>query len=208
MISDCQKSIETYKQYKCVVALHNKLIDTLEFVEENLDLSISKICTSFNVNNYASAQDAYKFLGKSQTAIDQLHMHFIATIHSTAFSSVLKYAQNDIKCQYALLCQSVSLNNFYPCLLELCRSFLSIWKSYYFVIKWHENECNMNLESEAYENVGKDHNQQYILQKLQAGISKLCNDVETKIIIFIDGFDVTNLKFEEFLQALNTVDRY
>ncbi|XP_031783963.1 syndetin isoform X1 [Nasonia vitripennis] len=207
LISDCKRSINTYKQYNCVVAVHDKLMDTLEFVEENLDMSISKICTSFNANNYASAQDAYKFLGKSQTAIDQLHMHFIATIHSTALSSVLKYAQNDMKSQYNLLCQYVPLNKFYPCLLELCESFLSIWKSYYFVMKWHENEGSTNIENNGYENIIKDHNQKYILQKLQAGIVKVCNDVETKLIIFIDGFDLMNLKFEELLQALNTVDR-
>ncbi|OXU23489.1 hypothetical protein TSAR_007384 [Trichomalopsis sarcophagae] len=207
LISDCKRSIDTYNKYNCVVAVHDKLMDTLEFVEESLDMSISKICTSFNANNYASAQDAYKFLGKSQTAIDQLHMHFIATIHSTALSLVLKYAQNDMKSQYNLLCQYVPLNKFYPCLLELCESFLSIWKSYYFVMKWHENEGSTNTENNGYENIIKDHNQKYILQKLQAGIVKVCNDVETKLIIFIDGFDLTNLKFEELLQALNTVDR-
>jgi hypothetical protein len=38
-------------------------------------------------------QAAYRLLGKTQMAMDQLHMHFASAIHNAAFSVVLGYVE-------------------------------------------------------------------------------------------------------------------
>ncbi|XP_011505781.1 PREDICTED: coiled-coil domain-containing protein 132 [Ceratosolen solmsi marchali] len=178
LISECQKAAITYNKYHCVISLYSNLSDILEQVEENLDLSLSKICTNFDINNYSSIQVAYNFLGKSQTAMDQLHMHFTAAVHNTAFNSILKYSQENEKKQYNYICNSISLSNFLPCLIELCRSLLVILQSYYLIV-----------------------------DKLRNGIIKVFNEVENKITVYLDGFDLIPLKFEEFIEALGIIDR-
>lgn len=65
----------------------------------------------FDSNAYTKIQAAYLVLGKTQIAVDQLHMHFTSAIHSTAFSVVYGYAERpevskqDQKRQYKQLCQ-------------------------------------------------------------------------------------------------------
>lgn len=67
----------------------------------------------FDAKVYTKIQAAYLVLGKTQIAVDQLHMHFTSAIHSTAFSVVYGYAERpdagkqDQKRQYKQLCQVV-----------------------------------------------------------------------------------------------------
>lgn len=199
LLSECQKAAEIYKQYNCIVALCSNLNDILEQVEENLDLSLSKICLNFDDEKYASIQDAYKFLNKSHVAVDQLQMYFTAAVHNTAYNTALKYAEADTKKQYNDLCKSIPLNSFLNCLIDLCRCLLSILKSYYFIIKWHSSE---NEDQSA-----KNPNKQLLLQRLENGISKTYNDIENKIAIYLDGFDLRHLKFGEFIRTLDVADK-
>ena len=46
--------------------LSTKLQDTLELIEESLDVALSKTCLSFDENHYAKLQSAYKLLAKTQ----------------------------------------------------------------------------------------------------------------------------------------------
>lgn len=51
----------------CVYSeLSSKLQDTLEMIEEQLDVALSKTCSGFDVNHYEKVQNAYKLLGKTQ----------------------------------------------------------------------------------------------------------------------------------------------
>ena len=207
LISECQKASEIYKNYDCIIGLHSDLNDILEQVEENLDSSLSKICNNFDVHNYASIQIAYNFLNKSETAIDQLHMHFTAAVHNTSYTTVVNYATSEAETQYYNLCKIIPQEHFFSCLFDLCTKLIAILKSYFLVIKWHNDNYNQAI------NIVFDHpvektNKKYILQKLEHGIMKICNDIDNKISGFINEFDLTFLKFEEFIQVLSMIDRY
>uniref|UniRef100_D3ZTE2 VPS50 subunit of EARP/GARPII complex n=1 Tax=Rattus norvegicus TaxID=10116 RepID=D3ZTE2_RAT len=114
---ECQKAASTFKHYSCISELNSKLQDTLEQIEEQLDVALSKICKNFDVNHYTKVQQAYRLLGKTQTAMDQLHMHFTQAIHNTVFQVVLGYVElcagnTDTKfqkLQYKDLCTDVQL---------------------------------------------------------------------------------------------------
>ena len=61
--------------------LSTKLQDTLELIEESLDVALSRTCHSFDPDLYLKVQAGYTMLGKTQTALDQLHMHFTTAVH-------------------------------------------------------------------------------------------------------------------------------
>ncbi|KAA8585974.1 hypothetical protein FQN60_007543, partial [Etheostoma spectabile] len=112
---ECQKAASTFKHYSCIsgpselypwrkchnstrhavlhIELNSKLQDTLEQIEEQLDVALSKTCKHFDVSHYTKVQLAYTLLGKTQTAMDQLHMHFTQAIHNTVFQVVLGYVE-------------------------------------------------------------------------------------------------------------------
>ncbi|XP_010192645.1 PREDICTED: coiled-coil domain-containing protein 132, partial [Mesitornis unicolor] len=90
---ECQQAASTFKHYSCISELNSKLQDTLEQIEEQLDVALSKICKNFDISHYKKKKQAYRLLGKTQTAMDQLHMHFTQAIHNTVFQVVLGYVE-------------------------------------------------------------------------------------------------------------------
>ncbi|XP_014680059.1 PREDICTED: syndetin-like, partial [Priapulus caudatus] len=110
---ECQQAAATFRHYSCISELSSKLQDTLEQIEEQLDVALSKTCQQFDYGHYTKVQAAYRLLGKTQTAMDQLHMHFASAIHNTAFTIVLGYVElccgnddtNFQKRQYQDLCK-------------------------------------------------------------------------------------------------------
>lgn len=75
------------------------------------------MCIHFDERHYAKLQRAYELLGKTQTCVDQLLMHYASAVHNTAFSVVHGFAElcrvndqpvNLQKKQYQDLC-SVSI---------------------------------------------------------------------------------------------------
>lgn len=46
--------------------LSSKLQDTLEMIEEQLDVALSKTCNNFDTKHYEKVQTAYRLLGKTQ----------------------------------------------------------------------------------------------------------------------------------------------
>uniref|UniRef100_A0A452HVV6 Uncharacterized protein n=1 Tax=Gopherus agassizii TaxID=38772 RepID=A0A452HVV6_9SAUR len=143
---ECQKAASTFKHYSCISELNSKLQDTLEQIEELLDVALSKICKNFDINHYTKVQQAYRLLGKTQTAMDQLHMHFTQAIHNTVFQVVLGYVElcagnSDTKfqkLQYKDLCTHITSDSYIPCLADLCKALWEVMLSYYRTMKWHE----------------------------------------------------------------------
>lgn len=90
---ECQKAASTFRHFHCISELNSKLQDTLEMIEEQLDVALSKTCNNFDVGHYEKVQTAYRLLGKTQVAMDQLHMHYTSAIHNTAFTIVLGYVE-------------------------------------------------------------------------------------------------------------------
>uniref|UniRef100_A0A2K5PMH9 VPS50 subunit of EARP/GARPII complex n=1 Tax=Cebus imitator TaxID=2715852 RepID=A0A2K5PMH9_CEBIM len=152
---ECQKAASTFKHYSCISELNSKLQDTLEQIEEQLDVALSKICKNFDINHYTKVQQAYRLLGKTQTAMDQLHMHFTQAIHNTVFQVVLGYVElcagnTDTKfqkLQYKDLCTHVTPDSYIPCLADLCKALWEVMLSYYRTMEWHEKHDNEDSAS-------------------------------------------------------------
>ncbi|XP_071060972.1 syndetin isoform X3 [Pseudochaenichthys georgianus] len=143
---ECQKAASTFKHYSCISELNSKLQDTLEQIEEQLDVALSKTCKNFDVSHYTKVQLAYTLLGKTQTAMDQLHMHFTQAIHNTVFQVVLGYVElcagnadtKFQKMQYKDLCTHITMDSYIPCLTDLCKALWEVMVSYHRTMQWHE----------------------------------------------------------------------
>lgn len=61
---ECQKAASTFKHYSCISELNSKLQDTLEQIEEQLDVALSKICKNFDINHYTKVMKLTGFLEK------------------------------------------------------------------------------------------------------------------------------------------------
>ena len=75
-----------------------------------------QVCSHFDAEHYSKVQAAYRLLGKTQMAMDQLHMHFASAIHNAAFNVVHGYLQlcsqpdaQTSKKQYQKLCKVIRL---------------------------------------------------------------------------------------------------
>ncbi|XP_041931802.1 syndetin isoform X2 [Alosa sapidissima] len=145
---ECQKAASTFKHYSCISELNSKLQDTLEQIEEQLDVALSKTCKHFDVSHYTKVQLAYTLLGKTQTAMDQLHMHFTQAIHNTVFQVVLGYVElcagnadtKFQKMQYKDLCTHITTDSYIPCLTDLCKALWEVMLSYHRTMQWHEEQ--------------------------------------------------------------------
>ncbi|XP_033345590.1 syndetin isoform X2 [Bombus vosnesenskii] len=207
LLLECQSAAQTYKHFHCIAALNGKLQDILEQAEEALDVTLSKMCTQFDVTIYTSIQEAYTLLGKTQSAMDQLHMHFTAAIHNTAFAAVHSYAGGDTKRQYKQLCQSVPRESCIICLTELCKSLWTILSSYYLVVNWHNTQENKVKLKADVKDLEETFSKQYVKHKLENSMIRIWHDVEMKISIFLMNADLTYIKFEQFVQVLGIVNR-
>ncbi|XP_038044483.1 syndetin-like [Patiria miniata] len=219
---ECQKAASTFRHYKCITELSSKLQDTLEMIEEQLDQALAKTCINFDVKHYEKVQTAYTLLGKTQTAMDQLHMHFTSAIHNSAFTIVVGYVElmsgsedtNFQKMQYKDLCSHVTTDTYIPCLVDLCKALWEVMKSYYKTIEWHEaNEDPISpmAKEQIEEAVGTDmeasFNRRYIKTKLEHGLTRIWQDVQQKVKIFLLGTDLSNFKYDDFIHVLDLVNR-
>jgi hypothetical protein len=70
--------------------LSTKLQDTLDFIEESIDVTLAKLCSHFNPHTYQRLLNAYRLLGKSLTFMDQLQMHFLNVVQTRTLDILLK----------------------------------------------------------------------------------------------------------------------
>uniref|UniRef100_A0A672ITW3 VPS50 EARP/GARPII complex subunit n=1 Tax=Salarias fasciatus TaxID=181472 RepID=A0A672ITW3_SALFA len=178
---ECQKAASTFKHYSCISELNSKLQDTLEQIEEQLDVALSKTCKHFDVSHYTKVQLAYSLLGKTQTAMDQLHMHFTQAIHNTVFQVVLGYVElcagnadtKFQKMQYKDLCTHITLDSYIPCLTDLCKALWEVMLSYHRTMQWHEEQDKQETTSTPGRNLVKTKSKKksdYNLNKTNAPI--------------------------------------
>ena len=52
-----------------------------------------QLCTRFEPDRYVRLQEAYRLLGKTQTAADQLLMHMTSAVHTASSQQVLAYVR-------------------------------------------------------------------------------------------------------------------
>ncbi|KAM9308738.1 syndetin isoform 2-T2 [Gastrophryne carolinensis] len=215
---ECQKAASTFKHYSCISELNSKLQDTLEQIEEQLDVALSKICKNFDVAHYTKVQQAYRLLGKTQTAMDQLHMHFTQAIHNTVFQVVLGYVElcagnSDTKFQklpYKDLCMHITSDSYIPCLTDLCKALWEVMLSYFRTMQWHEKNDHEEPQAASDSVSGNEENifdLSYIKKKLEHGLTRIWQDVQLKVKTYLLGTDMSNFKYDDFIVVLDIVSR-
>ncbi|KAG8179937.1 hypothetical protein JTE90_025262 [Oedothorax gibbosus] len=213
---ECQKAASTFKHFSCISELSTKLQDTLVMTEEQLDVALSKVCSSFDKIHYEKLQEAYSLLGKTQTAVDQLLMHFASAIHNTAFTIVLQYAEKNSSCkdqsfqkrQYSDLCKLIDSENFSSCLEDLCKALWRIMTSYWCILEWHGvlDDNRQQVEDNSNTSVENFH-KNYIRQKLEHGLLRVWQDVQQKVKGYLLASDISPFKFDEFIHILALIQR-
>uniref|UniRef100_A0A667YP97 VPS50 subunit of EARP/GARPII complex n=1 Tax=Myripristis murdjan TaxID=586833 RepID=A0A667YP97_9TELE len=195
---ECQKAASTFKHYSCI-----------RYVEQ-LDVALSKTCKHFDVSHYTKVQLAYTLLGKTQTAMDQLHMHFTQAIHNTVFQVVLGYVElcagnadtKFQKMQYKDLCTHITPDSYIPCLTDLCKALWEVMLSYHRTMQWHEEHDSAAAESD--ESVV---DRSYVKKKLEHGLTRIWQDVQLKVKAYILGTDMSNFKYDDFIVVLDVISR-
>ncbi|XP_076864898.1 syndetin isoform X2 [Brachyhypopomus gauderio] len=218
---ECQKAASTFRHYSCISELNSKLQDTLEQIEEQLDVALSKTCKHFDVSHYTKVQLAYTLLGKTQTAMDQLHMHFTQAIHNTVFQVVLGYVElcagtadtKFQKMQYKDLCTHITPDSYIPCLTDLCKALWEVMLSYYRTMQWHEEHDKEETADAGGGGAGAEGCEEstvgrsYVKKKLEHGLSRIWQDVQLKVKAYLLGTDMSNFKYDDFIVVLDVVSR-
>ncbi|XP_060680762.1 syndetin [Hemiscyllium ocellatum] len=217
---ECQKAASTFKHYSCISELNSKLQDTLEQIEEQLDVALSKTCKHFEVGHYTKVQLAYRLLGKTQTAMDQLHMHFTQAIHNTVFQVVLGYVElcagnSDTKfqkLQYKDLCTHITPDSYIPCLSDLCKALWEVMLSYYRTMSWHDEHDSEESApaADGRTEISTDDanfNRSYVKKKLEHGLSRIWQDVQLKAKTYLLGTDLSSFKYDDFIFVLDIISR-
>ncbi|XP_075900528.1 syndetin isoform X2 [Nelusetta ayraudi] len=219
---ECQKAASTFKHYSCISELNSKLQDTLEQIEEQLDVALSKTCKHFDMSHYTKVQLAYTLLGKTQTAMDQLHMHFTQAIHNTVFQVVLGYVElcagnadtKFQKMQYKDLCTHITMDSYIPCLTDLCKALWEVMLSYHRTMQWHEErdrqESSAAADEAAVAAAQSDESvvdRSYVKKKLEHGLTRIWQDVQLKVKAYILGTDMSSFKYDDFIVVLDVISR-
>jgi len=82
--------------FRCISELNSKLQDTLEMIDESMDVALSKTCGNFDDSYYSRIQTAYRLLGKTQVSL----------ANCTSFVSLLRGAL-ERENSWTKVCQSV-----------------------------------------------------------------------------------------------------
>uniref|UniRef100_A0A8C6Q5I4 VPS50 subunit of EARP/GARPII complex n=1 Tax=Nothobranchius furzeri TaxID=105023 RepID=A0A8C6Q5I4_NOTFU len=163
---ECQKAASTFKHYSCIRYSNNRWIlwfNWVQWEKEQLDVALSKTCKHFDILHYTKVQLAYSLLDKTQTAMDQLHMHFTQAIHNTVFQVVLGYVElcagnadtKFQKMQYKDLCTHITPDSYIPCLMDLCKALWEVMLSYYRTMQWHEDATKKKSKKKSDYNLSK-----------------------------------------------------
>ncbi|KAL7306233.1 hypothetical protein TKK_0001670 [Trichogramma kaykai] len=202
----CKNNSYKLKLYRCIIIIYKNLEDVLEQIEERLDYSLMKMCTNFEFKNYSKIQTAYKILNKSTVAIDQLQMHFVATIHNVSINAVAEYSTNKSSNLYCDLCKFVPSSSFIQCLMKLCGSLLNVVKSYYSI---HELYNHNQVTCKCWEIIDESMiNNEYISNKMNKGLLKISNEIENKVITFFEECQLEMLPFEDISKGFTGIKRY
>lgn len=209
---ECQSAASSLRRFQCVTALSGKLQDTLVITEEQLDVALGKICEKFDETLYGQLQAAYGQLGKTQAAMDQLHMHFTSAIQNTAVKVLRSFLGKSDSVsavggkQYSELCKSIKEESFIPCLQSLCCSLWRIVCSYYRVALWHQKHSSQQNTSKSTD-LELSFTNEYIRQKLDSMQARIWQDVQSRFSTYLFSSDLASFKFDNFLQVLGLVHR-
>lgn len=204
LILKSKKAANNHKEYTCIADLATRLQDTLDMTEEKLDSVLSNICYKFDENIFRKLRKAYALLGKTQAAMEQLHMHYSSAVNESSIEAVKNYVNDASDIKFQEMCQSVQPNKTHICLLNLCENLFLIMKSYYLLVDWHskhDEEETVPISNNVFE-IEKNVSREYIRQKLKAGLVRIWHDVQAKVSTFLKSSGLEEYPFEKFIQML------
>ena len=124
------------------------------------------------------------------------------------------------KMKYSEICKYVNSECFLPCYLDICKALWRLMRNYKAIIEWHKvtdpaiNEQHSSPISASVDDtvsVSKDSDtvtdNLYIEQKLQHGLQRMWQDIQSRVRIFILASDTSHFKFDEFLKILDITNR-
>jgi len=202
---ECRSLANKYKHFTAISQMSTRLADSLVMTEELLDTALARMCTQFVPEVYAKLQAAYQLLGKSQTATDQLLMHYTTAAHNTSWQVVYGHVclmqELPRPPPYQELCTLVQAESFLPCLTDLLRSLWGILLSYYKLFCWHK------LKWEEEEENSDSLTVQYNKNKLENGLIRIWQDVQSKVKQFVLGSDLSKFSIDSFLHFLDLLHK-
>lgn len=203
LILKSKKAASIHKEYTCIADLASRLQDTLDMTEEKLDSVLASVCQNFDETVFKKLRKAYALLGKTQAAMEQLHMHYCSAVNESAMEAVKEYAGKNTDVKFQEMCENVSSEKAPLCLLSLCEKLFVIMRSYYLLVNWHtkydvEEIPAVNNVFEIEKNVSRE----YIRQKLNAGLVRIWHDVQAKVSTFLKSSRLEQCPFEKFIQML------
>ncbi|CAG9789845.1 unnamed protein product [Diatraea saccharalis] len=205
LILKSRKAASNHKEYTCIADLATRLQDTLDMTEEKLDSVLSSICYNFDENLFRKLRKAYDLLGKTQAAMEQLHMHYSSAVNETSVEALKLYiTEASIDLKFQEMCQSVQPNKAPICLLNLCENLFLIMRSYYLLVNWHikhDEDETLPTSNNVFE-IEKNVSREYIRQKLKAGLIRLWHEVQAKVSTFLKSSGLEEYAFEKFIQML------
>lgn len=203
LILKSRKAAANHKEYTCIADLATRLQDTLDMTEERLDAVLASICYNFDEKVFRKLRKAYDLLGKTQAAMEQLHMHYSSAVNETSIEAVKPYVgEVSMEMKFQELCQSVQPNKAPICLLNLCENLFLIMRSYYLLVNWYTKFDDDTPSSSNVFEIEKNVSREYIKQKLKAGLIRIWHDVQAKVSTFLKSSGLEEYPFEKFIQML------
>lgn len=203
LILKSKKAAAAHKEYTCIEDLANRLQDTLDMTEEKLDSVLASVCFNFNEKVFKKLRKAYALLGKTQAAMEQLHMHYCSAVNETALEAVKEYTNGNLDLKFQELCENIAAEKAPLCLLSLCENLFSIMRSYYLLVNWHTKyDVDVIPAASNVFEIEKNVSREYIRQKLKAGLVRIWHDVQLKVSTFLKSSGLVQCAFEKFIQML------
>ncbi|XP_013174482.1 PREDICTED: syndetin [Papilio xuthus] len=203
LIIKSRKAASNHKEFTCIKDLYIRLNDTLYMTEEKLDAILANICYNFDDNIFIKLKKAYDLLGKTQAAMEQLHMHYSSAVNETSIKSFEHYI-NDGNLKFQDICKHINPNKAPYCLLNLCENLFKIMRSYYLLVDWH-NKYDIDDKSSNVFDIEKNVSKEYIRQKLKGGLIRIWHDVQAKVSTFLKNTPLEDYPFEKFIQILGVL---
>lgn len=205
LILKSRKAAAAHKEYACITDLSNRLQDTLVLTEEKLDSVLSSLCFKFDKDVFTKLRRAYGLLGKTQAAMEQLHMHYSSAVNESSVAALKKYTgEASIDTKFQNLCASVPSGKAPACVLDLCENLFYIMRSYYLLVDWHSKHDEEPACTNVFD-IQKNVSREYIRQKLKAGLLRIWHDVQGKVSIFLKSSGLEDYPFEKFVQILGVL---
>ncbi|KAG6465406.1 hypothetical protein O3G_MSEX015129 [Manduca sexta] len=210
LILKSRKAAANHKEFTCITDLATRLQDTLVMTEEKLDSVLSGLCYHFDEVTFRKLRKAYELLGKTQAAMEQLHMHYSSAVNESSIEAVKNYIGDaSMEAKFQDMCQSVQPNKAHVCLLNLCENLFMVMRSYYLLVEWHAKHDEEELlpSTNNVFDIEKNVSREYIRQKLKAGLLRIWHDVQAKVSTFLKSSGLEEYPFEKFVQILGILRR-